>query len=240
VSSTADLTSQVFRHQRALVAVSLAALALLGWWYLLATAEHPMAGMRPIPLGALIVMWGLMMVAMMLPSAAPAILTYARVRQHRGGAAVAASWIFTAGYLAIWLLFSVAAAALQGELAGPAMSLRSPALGSAFLIGAGVYELTPLKSACLRQCRSPAEFLSRHWRPGVPGAVRLGVLHGIYCLGCCWLLMALLFVGGAMNLLWVVALAVLVGMEKIVPRGDLIGRVAGVALIAWGVARIAT
>jgi predicted metal-binding membrane protein len=235
-SSAADLTSRVLRHERWIVAGGLTLLAALAWYYL---ARGAGMTMRP-PLGALIVMWWLMMVAMMLPSAAPAILTYARVRQHRGRDAVTATWIFAAAYLAIWLLFSIAAAVLQRELAGPAMMLRNPALGSVFLIAAGIYELTPLKSACLRQCRSPAEFLSRHWRPGVNGVLRLGVLHGLYCLGCCWLLMALLFVGGVMNQIWVIALAVLVGVEKLVPRGDWFGRAVGAALIAWGILRIAT
>ena len=107
------------------------------------------------------------------------------------------------------------------------------------LIAAGLYQLSPLKSACLRQCRSPAEFLTRHWRPGVGGAVRLGILHGAYCVGCCWMLMALLFVGGVMNFAWIAALTLIVGIEKLVPRGDLIGRAAGVALIAWGIVTLA-
>jgi predicted metal-binding membrane protein len=101
-----------------------------------------------------------------------------------------------------------------------------------------LYQLSPFKSACLRQCRSPAQFLSRHWRPGVAGALRLGVLHGGYCLGCCWMLMALLFVGGVMNFAWIAVLTVIVGIEKLVPRGDWIGRAAGAALIAWGLARL--
>jgi predicted metal-binding membrane protein len=104
---------------------------------------------------------------------------------------------------------------------------------------AGVYQLSPFKSACVSQCRSPAEFLSRYWRPGWDGAVRLGLRHGAYCLGCCWILMALLFVGGVMNLLWVVGLTLIVTAEKLLPRGDWFGRAAGAALIAWGVVRIA-
>ena len=119
------------------------------------------------------------------------------------------------------------------------MRLQSASLASAFLIAAGAYQLSPLKAACLRQCRSPAAFLSRHWRPGSGGAVRLGLLHGVYCLGCCWLLMALLFVGGVMNLLWVVTLTAIVAIEKLVPRGDWFGRAAGVAIIGWGAFRLA-
>ena len=150
----------------------------------------------------------------------------------------AESMIFTAGYLAIWLAFSIIASVLQGELAGSAMTLRSPALGSIFLIAAGIYELAPLKSSCLRQCRSPAEFLSRQWRPGLTGAIRLGALHGAWCLGCCWLLMALLFVGGVMNLAWIAALSLLVAAEKLLPGGPWIGRAAGAALLAWAAATL--
>jgi predicted metal-binding membrane protein len=162
------------------------------------------------------------------------------VRQNRGGGtAIAATWMFAGGYLGIWLLFSVSAAVLQTMLAGPAMTLRSTSLATTFLIAAGIYELSPLKSACLKQCRSPAAFLSRHWRPGPGGALRLGMLHGAWCVGCCWLLMALLFVGGVMHLLWILGLAVLVGIEKLAPCGERIGRAAGAALIAWGVVRLA-
>lgn len=235
-----DLTAKVLRHERALVAVSVATLATLAWWYLLARAAMTgMAAMRPPPLSALVVMWSLMMVAMMLPSAAPAVLLYSRVRETRSSDhAVAQTWVFLSGYLAIWLLFSIAAAGAQMSLTGPSMALDSGAARGAVLIAAGVYQLSPLKSACVRQCRSPAEFLTRHWRPGWPGAVQLGVRHGIYCLGCCWMLMALLFVGGVMNLLWVVALTLLVATEKLVRGGPLVGRAVGVALIGWGLTRL--
>jgi predicted metal-binding membrane protein len=102
------------------------------------------------------------------------------------------------------------------------------------LVAAGLYQLSPFKSVCLRQCRAPAQFISRHWRPGTLGTVRLGILHGAYCVGCCWLLMALLFVGGVMNFAWIAALALIVGIEKLTPRGEWIGRIAGVLLIVWG------
>ncbi len=195
--------------------------------------------MQNPPLAALVVMWWLMMVAMMLPSAAPAVLLYSRVRKIRGGdQAIAQTWVFLGGYLLVWLLFSVAAAMAQSLLTGPSMALDSRLAQGAVLLAAGLYQLSPLKSSCVRQCRSPAEFLTRHWRSGWSGAVRLGVRHGIYCLGCCWMLMALLFVGGVMNLLWVVALTLVVAIEKLVPRGDLIGRAAGLALIACGVIKI--
>ena len=236
-SSAADLTSRTLRHERLIVAGGIALLVGLSWWFLASGAG--MAAMEP-PFGALVLMWWLMMVAMMLPSATPAILLYARVREQRGaGTAVVQPWIFALGYVAVWLAFSIAAASVQRMAAGPAMTLDR-VFGSALLIVAGLYQLSPLKSACLRQCRSPAAFLTAHWRPGVSGAVRLGVLHGAYCVGCCWMLMALLFVGGVMNFAWIAALALIVGIEKLIPRGDLIGRTAGVALIAWGIVTLAT
>jgi len=199
-----------------------------------------MATMRQPPFGALVVMWWLMMVAMMLPSAAPAVLLYSRVREMRNGdPAIAQTWIFLAGYLAVWLLFSIAAAIAQMLLVSPWMGLGSRFSQGAVLLAAGLYQLSPLKSACVRQCRSPAEFISRHWRAGWRGAVRLGLEHGAYCLGCCWMLMALLFVGGVMNLLWVVGLTLIVAVEKLLPSGPQVGRLAGVALAGWGVVKLA-
>jgi predicted metal-binding membrane protein len=168
------------------------------------------------------------------------VLLYGRVRQIRGGdAEIGATSLFLAGYLATWFVFSLIAASAQRLLTGPSMALDNRFLEAGVLIAAGLYQLTPLKAACLRDCRSPAEFISRHWRPGWDGAARLGVRHGLYCLGCCWTLMALLFVGGIMNLLWVVGLTLIVAVEKLAPRGQLIGRVAGVALVAWGLAKLA-
>lgn len=242
-SSAADLTSRVLRHERLIVAGGIALLVALSWWFLATGAgmgdDMGMAAMQP-PLGALVLMWWLMMLAMMLPSAAPTVLLYARVREQRGAdGAVAHPWIFALGYLAIWLLFSFAAAAIQHLLAGRAMAFESRQLAGALLIAAGLYQFSPLKSVCLRQCRSPAQYLSRYWQRGAAGAVRLGIRHGAYCVGCCWMLMALLFVGGVMNFAWIAALTLIVGVEKLVPRGDLIGRGAGVALIALGMVRIA-
>ena len=240
-SSATDLTGKILRHERALIAVSVAALAAFGWWYLATRpAMTGMAAMRRPSFGPLVVMWSLMMVAMMLPSAAPAVLLYSRVRHIRGrDGAIAQSWVFLAGYLLVWLLFSILAAAAQQVVAGPRMALGNRWAEGALLVAAGVYELTPLKNTCLARCRSPAEFISRHWRPGAAGAVRLGALHGLDCLGCCWMLMLLLFVGGVMNLLWIVGLTLIVAIEKLLPRGEWFARVAGVALIAWGVIRLA-
>ena len=235
-SSAADLTSRILRHERLLVAGSVVMLTALAWTYLV-RSSMPM-GMTQPPLTALIAMWWLMMLGMMLPSATPAILLYSRVRQMRGGAApIAQPWVFLAGYLAVWLLFSIAAALVQSRVADSSMALRGDATQSAVLIAAGAYQLSPLKTACLNQCRSPGQFISRYWRPGWNGAVRLGLLHGAYCVLCCWMLMALLFVGGVMNLVWVVALAVLVAAEKLLPARAAIPKISGAVLIAWGLAK---
>ncbi len=191
-------------------------------------------------------MWWVMMIAMMTPSAAPMILLHAAVKRKTEPAADAAvlSAVFLGGYLAVWALFGAGATALQWalELRGlvsPAMmALTSTALGGLILLAAGLYQFTPVKHACLAHCRSPAHFLSRHHRPGAAGAFRLGVIHGAYCLGCCWFLMALLFVGGVMNLYWIAGLALFVMAEKLLPRGELVARVAGAALAAGGAAML--
>ena len=243
MSSAPDLTSRILRHERAIVVSGVALLALVGWWYISAGAGMPvggMAAMREPPLPALILMWWLMMVAMMLPSAVPAILLYARVREIRGSdGAIAQTWVFLAGYLAVWLLFSIVAGGAQRLVTGPSMALHDRYAEGAVLIAAGLYQLSPLKNACLSRCRSPAQFLSRHWRPAWGGAVRLGMLHGADCVGCCWMLMALLLVGGVMNLWWIVGLTAIVTIEKLVPFGDWFARAAGAALVVCGVLRMA-
>jgi predicted metal-binding membrane protein len=185
-------------------------------------------------------MWWVMMVAMMLPAAAPVVLLYARAAPRQAASARPSTGGFVAGYLGVWGLFSLVAASLQGALLRWAvmepMTMASSArwLSAAILIAAGLYQLSPLKEACLAHCRSPAQFLSRHFRPGPLGALRMGAIHGAFCLGCCWLLMALLFVGGVMNLAWIALLTLLVAGEKLLPGGRLLGLAAGLAFIAWG------
>ena len=237
-----DLVSRLLRRERLGVGAGLALLALLCWWYLLAgsSIRSGMAPMRAPPFSTLVLMWWLMMVAMMLPSAVPAILLYARVRQSRSqDPAIADTWVFFAGYVAVWLFFSVAAAVAQLLAADSSMLIENRIVQATLLLAASLYQLSPLKSACLAECRSPAAFISRHWRSGCGGAVLLGVRHGLYCLGCCWTLMALLFVGGVMNFLWIVALTLVVAMEKLATRGPLLGKAVGVALAAWGIAKLA-
>ena len=232
---------------RGVTIFALATLSLLAWIYLFSNPEMgSMAGMASMPGMAeapgfpiIAAMWATMMVAMMLPSAAPAILLYARVHRHSTEAPPPTA-AFLAGYLACWLGFALLAASLQLAIASPVtMAVESRVGAAALLIVAGLYQLSPLKDACLNRCRSPAEFITRHYRPGSLGAARLGLLHGAYCVGCCWLLMALLFVGGVMNLVWVAALTLLVAAEKLLPGGAWIARIAGIAFIGWGAALMA-
>jgi predicted metal-binding membrane protein len=186
-------------------------------------------------------MWAVMMAAMMLPSAAPMILFYgtiARKRRTVGNVAVG-SGMFVAGYLAVWAGFSVTAVALQfvaeqAALLSPMMEMTSIILAGTLLIVAGLYQWSPLKQSCLRRCRSPLEFVMTQWREGARGAFVMGLSHGAYCLGCCWLLMLLLFVGGVMNLSWIGGMAFFVLVEKASPGGHWIGRVAGAGLVGWG------
>ena len=187
-----------------------------------------------------VLMWWTMMIGMMVPSAAPMILLFGNV-QRRQLAAQSPKLrvvLFTAGYLAIWSAFSLLAAGAQIaltrlELLSPIELTVTAWLGALFVAIAGVYQLTPLKDACLRRCRSPAEFLSSHWHRGNAGALRMGVEHGVYCLGCCWLLMGLLFVVGVMNLVWVAVIAAFVLLEKLVPYGETTAKINGVALLAF-------
>lgn len=187
-------------------------------------------------------MWWIMMIAMMTPSAAPTLLLYAALKRQSprdGHRAIPLSWVFLTGYLIAWAAFSAIATMMQwslstaGILQPGMMTLEGQWLAGIMLILAGIYQFTPLKQACLSYCRSPAEFLSRHNRPGARGALVMGLHHGTYCLGCCWALMVLLFVGGIMNLYWIVGLAAFVAIEKLSPwRG--FSKVAGIGLIIWG------
>ena len=175
-------------------------------------------------------MWAVMMVGMMTPSAAPVVLLFAAMRRGLGAPRMPGLVVaFVAGYLLVWALFSAVAATAQwalhqASLLSPMMTTSSAWLGAAILIAAGVYQLTPIKGACLTHCRSPLGFLMSHWREGTAGALRMGIVHGAYCLGCCWALMCVLFVVGVMNLMWVAAIAIFVLVEKIGPAGPWVSR----------------
>ncbi|MGZ3235391.1 MAG: DUF2182 domain-containing protein [Croceibacterium sp.] len=258
------------RRQRAVTIAALALLTLLAWAWLLLGAgmgmasrfelhllPHPpaVAAMPDMPGMAMpmapaawttaqlllaVSMWWVMMVAMMLPAAAPVVLLYAEAAPAQAGSVRPSTGAFLVGYLAVWGLFSLAAALLQDALqrwdvvAQMTMDSTVRWLSAAILIAAGLYQLSPLKEVCLAHCRNPASFLSRHFRPGALGALRMGAIHGAFCLGCCWLLMALLFVGGVMNLAWIALLSLLVAGEKLLPGGRRLGQAAGLAFIGWG------
>ena len=191
-------------------------------------------------------MWWVMMVAMMLPSAAPMILLFATInrRQRETGHPYVATSIFAVGYLAAWAGFSLVAVILQWGfertgILSPMLVGTNVIFGGVLLLAAGVYQLTPIKHACLRHCRSPLAFLSTHWRRDARGALRMGLVHGAFCVGCCWFLMGLLFFGGVMNLYWIAGLALLVLFEKTVPAGHWLGYATGVVLLVWGAGMLA-
>ena len=257
----ADALAALLRHDRALVLGSLTFVIALAWAYLLLGAGIEMAvmdmgggrmmAMPPewtLAYGLVVfAMWAVMMVAMMLPSAAPVTLliaSLARKRREAGTARGVTAGPFVLGYLAVWLAFAATATVLQwgldaARLLSESMALASMLVAGGVLILAGIYQWTPLKQACLRHCRSPLDFLLHHWRDGALGAFVSGARHGVFCLGCCWMLMALLFVGGIMNLAWIAGVALLVLIEKTLPWGGRMGRVTGAVLVAWGAVTLA-
>lgn len=248
-----SILASTLRRDRWVVVGSLSAVVAVSWLYLLWGAGMDMQAMsdmatpmtpRPWSLGysALIAaMWLVMMAAMMLPSAAPAILLYDTIARQRGlqASIVPQAGFFTLGYLIVWAAAGLLGAVLQwildkALLMSPHMATTSVAVAGSTLIAAGLYQWTPLKQACLRQCRSPFDFLLGNWREGPRGAVTMGVRHGLFCLGCCWMLMLLLFVGGVMNIFWVASLTLFILAEKLVPVGRRLSQVAGAVLIVWG------
>ena len=266
----AGTIEKVLLQDRRLVVAALLSLSALAWAYLVVMARQMAAGdMTLMGMGApsamhgsdmlgamtmsqmpwspltfllMFIMWSVMMIGMMIPSAAPMTLLFARVQRRKLADQAPAVRIaaFTAGYLLIWTSFSLIATGLQWALTelrllSPIMESSNQFLAVGVLLAAGIYQLTPLKLACLKQCQSPIGFLTRHWKDGTSGSLRMGIEHGMFCLGCCWLLMALLFVGGVMNLIWVAVIATFVLLEKVAPKGEIIGRVGGVLLIAFAV-----
>lgn len=257
----------VLRRDRAVVVAILVGVIVLAWIYILLGAG---TGMTPMSMvsgsdmanmpdvmmpvvwtlgyaGLMFVMWWVMMAAMMLPSAAPVLLVFARVNRNKkaGDRPYVPTGIFASGYLVAWGGFSVLAVLLQWaleqlRLLSPMMATTSYWLGSAILFAAGVWQLTPIKSICLRHCRSPMGFLVQRWRPGRLGAFSMGLQHGSYCLGCCWFLMGLLFFGGVMNLFWIIGLTIFILLEKNIRMGSWIGRTVGLGLAAWGAVMFVT
>jgi predicted metal-binding membrane protein len=256
----------VLRRDRQAVVAALVAVIAMAWVWILFGAGTGMSAMDMLAgpgadgmagmmapavwtvgyAGIMFSMWWVMMAAMMLPSAAPILLLFARInrKQKAAGRPFIPTGIFAAGYLVAWGGFSLLTTGLQWELErlgllSPMMVTTNYRLGGAMLIAAGVWQLTPIKGMCLRHCRSPMGFLVQSWRPGRGGAFRMGLEHGSFCLGCCWFLMGLLFFGGIMNLFWIIGLAVFVLLEKTVPMGSWIGRIVGVGIAAWGVLLLA-
>jgi predicted metal-binding membrane protein len=251
MSETAALPRLMLR-ERVIILPAVAGVTALSWLYLLqlgrgmpdmASMAMPMSPRwTPATFALTFAMWAVMMVGMMLPSAAPMILTFAALNRRKAQALqrVIPVLLFASGYLLIWTAFSLFATLLQWALdrlalLSPMLTTTNALLGGALFLAAGIYQLTPLKQACLRHCRSPFAFLFNRWRDGLSGALRMGLEHGAYCLGCCWLLMALLFVVGVMNLLWVAAITLFVFGEKLLRGGAWVARLSGVAMAAYGI-----
>lgn len=249
-----DSATVVLGRARGAVVVGMLGFAIASWGYLglVATQMGDMSSAFAMPMtpawsptqiALMAAMWTVMMAAMMLPSAVPMVLAYDRMdgRSPRGREGSTVS--FVAGYLVVWLAFAVAATGLQWALhdmsLGDGMGETTHAgLAGVLLVGAGIFQFTQVKRRSLRACRTPMGFLTTSWRDGRAGALRMGVHHGTLCLRCCWALMVLLFVLGVMNLAWVAALAVFVLAEKAFPRGEVISRIGGVAMILWGVGAV--
>ena len=249
----------ILKRDRLIITAGLVGLTVLAWGYMIYEARAmtltgacccagmKMSGpdLKPWSISTLLplfLMWTEMMVAMMLPSAAPMILMFAMVNRKRREQQepFVATGVFLLGYLVVWTAFSLLAAIAQWALHGtallsPMMVSTSSQLGGMLLLAAGLFQWTPFKMTCLRQCRSPLSFLLTDWREGRAGALMMGAKHGAYCTGCCWVLMALLFVAGVMNMWWVALIAAFVLLEKAAPRGMGIGKTAGVLLVGWGI-----
>ena len=257
MTTHADGGSKGTVPRRDLIAVvsALGGTTALAWIYLVrasAGMRGPSVSMEMVRIRAwdagdftlIFLMWTIMMVGMMVPSAAPTTMVYAAVARKAGrqGAVVGPTVVFVSGYVALWAVFSVFATAAQwaldqAALLSPMMVATSPMLGAVLLVAAGVYQVSPIKLACLKHCQSPVHFISENWRPGIGGAFRMGLRHGSYCVGCCWVLMGLLFLGGVMNLLWIAAIAIFVFCEKVmlVRYAQTASRVTGAAMVLAGV-----
>ena len=226
-------------RDRIILLAGSAVITVVAWLYIVRMAAgHSHASMDA---GALFAMWAVMMVAMMLPSTLPFVLVFRAEQVHRQArhASMTPVGFFVAGYFAVWIVFSAACAALQQvlhqqSLLSPMMSAATPLFAGAILVAAGVYQWTPMKNACLRHCRSPLTFLLSDWREGAAGAFRMGAGHGLFCVGCCWMLMLLPFAAGVMNLLWMTGITVLLLLEKAAPGGEWTARVCGALLALAG------
>jgi predicted metal-binding membrane protein len=232
-------------RQRTVILATLLGLAAVGWVVFLTRSDDSMAmgdGMGPdLTMGSswplFLVTWVAMMVAMMFPAAAPMVLMYGRMRRQDPPSVA----LFTGSYITLWVLFGVAAYLVSATVEWGAdrsdwVAMHWGRVGGVLLVLAGIYQLTPLKDVCLRHCRSPLSFVLTHWRDGRGGAVRMGLVHGLYCMGCCWLLFLILIPLGVMNIAAMIAIALLVFAEKTLPYGRGVGTLASVVLVAVGLA----
>jgi predicted metal-binding membrane protein len=252
-SKTTESLEAVLRNERMFVLGGLIIGSLLAWMYTVRLAgelSHLHAGhlgmARTLPwtpedLALLFVMWSVMMTAMMVPTAAPMVLAFAKITRQQDPHVGLSSPVsgFVVGYIAVWTVFSGLATLVEWRLHLAALvtddgAAANPFFGGLLLFTAGVFQWTPLKQACLRHCRSPLAFFMTSWRDGWRGALSMGLEHGTYCVGCCWALMALMFFAGVMNLLWLAALAAFVLLEKITSSPRLVSNTAGVLLTGWG------
>lgn len=239
----------MLQRDRAILTGGLIALAVLAWVYTLGLVDGAWPRLMAMPqrhgwtsldLALTVLMWAVMMIAMMTPSVTPTVLLIATIERRRGEARPAArAATALAGYFAVWAAASIVAALAQWTLHDAAlldgpMGRLAPRVAGVVLIAVGLYQWTPIKAACLGLCRSPVETVADFWQPGARGAFLLGLRHGLYCLGCCWALMVILYVTGVVNLVWVALLSILVLAEKLLPRGFRLGRIAGLGLMAWG------
>ncbi len=244
----------VFKRDRAIVISGIAIVSVLAWTYMVYMAW----GMKNVAMGMemslpqiqswgavdfflMFMMWTVMMVAMMVPSATPMVLMFTSIYRKRceQEEPVVSTGMFLLGYLSAWAWYSALATFGQwglhsAALLSPMMVSTSPIFGGALLLTAGIFQFTPLKYACLTRCRSPLGFLLNEWREGIRGAFIMGLRSGNYCVVCCWALMSLMFVAGVMSLLWMAAIAAFVLVEKVTPRGQWVSRISGILLILWG------
>lgn len=247
---------QLFQKERFLILSALFVICALSWGYIVylyrqmevmdMNALFFAMPMTPewtwTDFGLLFLMWLVMMIAMMTPSVTPLLLIYAAVNRNRRqqqNPYTSPAYLLM-GYFLVWAAFSLFATILQWllqqvSLLNPDMETTSKVLGGIILIGAGIFQFTPFKHRCLSYCRTPLNFLQQHWQEGKRGALQMGMKNGLYCLGCCWILMIVLFVAGIMNLLWIALIALFVLLEKVLPAAKPVSLVAGAVLIGYGI-----
>ena len=256
-----DGSPSIYNRDRVIIIVAIVIITCVSWMYLFnlsgdmdemssleSTTGLSRAMPNMVPWGfsdwiSMFVMWFVMMVGMMVPTASPMILMFSTVNQRKKeqNQPFVATAIFLSGYVLVWLGFSIGATATNWILhsntllSGIMGESTNNLFGGVLLISAGVFQWTPIKKACLNNCRTPMGFLMTEWKNGFYGALKMGLNHGIYCLGCCWLLMALLFVLGVMNLLWIAVLTTIVLFEKVAPKGNWVSRLTGIGFAVWGV-----